>query len=473
MFDKVRRYIKDNNMLNNGDKVVIGLSGGADSVCLFHILHRLKSEYLLELYAVHINHGIRGKEAYEDAEFCKKYAEEYGVSFRCADYDVPSLAVRWNVTEEEAGRKIRYEEFDKELKYNAATKIAVAHHENDQAETILFRMCRGTGIKGMAGIPAVRDNIIRPLLMVSKDDILEYIELNGLSYREDATNSCVDYDRNRIRNVVIPELEKINPRTVLHIGLLADQMSELYDWFETCVREYYESNVITDSQGLSVSESVLQDMQPVAARELIRCMIAELTSSLKDIEKRHIDMVYGLIGAGSGTAVNLPYNIVAQNEYGNIRMTVIMPGEYGNTILEDRCVEITGDTLSIEYKGVYLPDENRYCPEITLNCSIRHSSDDIDNIPKNNCTKWFGYDKITSKIIVRRPMTGDYIVIDGGRHKKLTRYIIDAKIPRRYRDNLLVVASESHVLWVVGGRGSMGCYVDEDTASLLCISIDY
>ena len=172
---KVDDYIIKNELIGYGDGIVLGLSRGADSVCLLRVLCLLRDKYKLTIHAVHVNHGIRGNEAKRDEEFSLKLANECGVSCHVVHADIPALAIKWKMTEEEAGRKVRYEEFAKASESLNCKLLAVAHHANDQAETVLFRMCRGTGIKGMCGMLPKRDNIIRPLLCVTMGEIYDFL----------------------------------------------------------------------------------------------------------------------------------------------------------------------------------------------------------------------------------------------------------------------------------------------------------
>jgi len=480
MYGKIIDYITEHNLINKGDKIVIGLSGGADSVSLFLILCKLKEEYNLELYAVHVNHCIRGEEALLDADFCRELAEKYEVPYRCAVVDVPMLAARLKLTEEETGRKVRYEEFEKELISRGADKIAVAHHMNDNVETILYRMCRGTGIKGMTGIPCKRDNIIRPLLGVRREEITAYLAMRNQDYREDATNACTDYDRNKVRNTIIPELESINSGTVAHIDSLSKQLESIYSWYADSVKEAFDKYIICRHGERIVEINSLIDMHPALRGELIRLMIGELTSSLKDIEHRHIDGILALINGDSGSSINLPYSLKAENEYGTIRISVITNEESGNTKTDstkngstkqsEMVIEEPG--YSGEWQQVYLPDTGCYRESISLRTEVVACVPAATDIPKNYCTKWVDYDKIIGKPIVRRVSSEDYIYVNGNCKKKLGSYLIDSKIPRRYRDKLLVVADGNHVLWVVGGRASEGGYVDGKTRRILTVTIE-
>ena len=196
-------------MISQGDFIAVGVSGGADSVCLLLLLCELKQEYGLELHAVHINHGIR-REAFKDQEFVENLCRRLKVPWITFSEDVQGMAEKESMSLEEAGRIIRYRCFQKVLDMHGGGKIAVAHHQNDQAETILYRMSRGTGIQGLKGMEAVRGDVIRPLLCLKKTEILKYLKEKGQSWMEDASNEDNTFARNKIRNQVIPALTKVN-----------------------------------------------------------------------------------------------------------------------------------------------------------------------------------------------------------------------------------------------------------------------
>ncbi len=470
MLSKIRDFVKDKGLIEYGDKIVVGLSGGADSVCLLSILTELKDEYSLEFYAVHVNHCIREVTADLDEEFARNLAKKYGISFVCVKAPVTELASKWHMTEEEAGRKVRYDAFEEERIRVGADKIAVAHHMDDQAETILFRMCRGTGIKGMAGIPCKRDYIIRPLITVTKSDILKYLENKAISFREDETNQSVDYDRNRIRHNVIPELEKINVGAVSHIAELSMQLEEIYDWMAEEVNSRYMLLVRTDTYSREIDAEALLNLHPAVAKEIIRRMIGELSSGLKDIEVRHIECVFELAGMNSGKQIDLPYNLIAIKDYSVIR--IIMNDH--NTIGADDNFEVVvqlDDEFYVDLKNVYLPEKGVLMEHLAIGCRILNGEISRKLIPQNGCTKWFDCDKIKSKIMIRRPKPDDYFLINNGQTKKLARYIIDSKIPRQYRNRLLVIADGNHVMWVVGGRMGMGYYINDNTETVIEFNI--
>ncbi len=225
MYRTILDYIRRNRLFSPGDRVIVALSGGADSVCLLVVLNELKEVLGLELKAVHVHHGLRGKEADRDSDYAGKLSETLGVPFACVRVDAALYAREHGMSVEEAGRHLRYQIFEKELLGFSGTKIAVAHHRDDQAETILYNLFRGTGLKGLGGMRPVRDKIVRPLLSVGREEILAYLAEKGISYCEDSTNAQTDYVRNRIRSRILPEIrEQVNRRAgenILHAGEMA------------------------------------------------------------------------------------------------------------------------------------------------------------------------------------------------------------------------------------------------------------
>ena len=207
MLDKVITYIEENELIQKKDRIVVGVSGGADSVCLFSVLLELQKKYELELFVVHVHHGIRGEEADKDEQFVENLAKKHQIPYYCFWKNIPVLSKKRGLTEEEAGRIVRYEAFYEVLKKVNATKIAVAHNQNDCAETVLFQLFRGSGLKGMCGIFPKRDEIIRPLLGVDRKAIEAYLMQKGQAYCTDRTNLEEEYTRNKIRLSILPIAE--------------------------------------------------------------------------------------------------------------------------------------------------------------------------------------------------------------------------------------------------------------------------
>ena len=452
--DRVNNYIVDNQMINTGDRIVLGLSGGADSVCLLLLLLDLAGRlgYASEdIFAVHINHMIRGQEADEDEEFVKMLCQEKRVNFVAFRKDITAYAKELGLSIEEAGRKFRYECFDKVARDNDCTKVAVAHNKNDMAETVIFNMLRGTGLKGMAGMQPVRGNVIRPILDITRDEILEYLETKNQDYRNDSTNDGVDYDRNKIRHIILPAMLDINKGAVGHICQMALEAGNSYSYIRDRALEGYGGVSEDDSFGKTVTLDIkeLYKYNPVLQEHLIHEAIGDVAGNKKDITRKHIMAVVGLLYQDTGKQVELPYGIKARRSY--------------NELIICNKTEIASDyRIKIEPDNIYqIPGKG------SIEFKIINYNQDIE-ISKKIYTKMLDYDKIKATPYLRTPDDGDSIVVDAeGRTKKLSRVFIDNKVDREARGSWPVVACGHDIIWVVGLRFSEAYKVDENTKRIL------
>lgn len=310
---KVLDYINDNKMIRHGDSVVVGISGGADSVCLILLLNEIRKDIDFEIKAVHINHGIRGESACNDEDFSKTLCEKLSIPFTSYHVDVKAMAKDGGLTVEEAGRNARYACFAKE-----GNLIALAHHIDDQAETVLFNIVRGSGIKGVGGIEPVNERseftVIRPLLCITREEIIKYLDEKGESFCIDETNLENDYSRNLIRNEVMKELISIQPQSARHIADMAAELREAEDFiYAEAVSLYDEVSRREADNPLSIliETKELKDKQPIVVRYMIIYAIKQLVSTYKDITRTHIEDVYSLIFKGKGKMIMLPFGITA------------------------------------------------------------------------------------------------------------------------------------------------------------------
>lgn len=339
---KVKKYIIDNKLIEHGDYVVVGLSGGADSVCLFLFLNKLKEELGFKLFAIHVHHGIRGESALSDETFSRNLCEKYSVPYSAYFVNVPELAEDSGLTVEEAGRNARYAIFEKYAKdlikekseveasnKKIIVKIAVAHHINDQAETVIFNMIRGSGLKGIGGMSPLNNRktvewngesdkiaVIRPLLCLTRAQIEDYLEANNQTYCLDETNEDNDYSRNLIRNEVIKELESIQPKTTEHIAYMAEEIREAIEYMDSEVEKLFKEAVTEITEGYALDVTILKDKSKIIVRQLIIYVLKQLISNYKDITRNHIEDIYGLFEKGKGKYVTLPYNLIARKERG-------------------------------------------------------------------------------------------------------------------------------------------------------------
>ena len=430
MLKKVISYIEKNKILQDGDSVLLGVSGGADSVCMLHVLYSLREKYHLKLYVVHVNHGIRGSEAKRDADFVEQMAENLQIPFRVVTANIPEMAKEQKLSEEEAGRIFRYNTFEQVANEVGANKIAVAHNLNDNSETVLFNLFRGSRLKGLRGISPMRGQIIRPLLCCSRNEIEQYLQENNLSYCTDSTNKETDYSRNRIRLKLMPYIkENINQKAEYNIVNAAENLSQVYEYIygeaQKAYRIHVKDNVLLNSA---------EDLNVVILQEVVRMWILENTGRLKDIKANHVNIVIGLLSNQVSKKSELPYGLKLIKTYEGVKVLLENnegKDSNGQTIIED------GKIFNTE--------------KITV--TVENESFDKSNIPDLLYTKWLDYDKIKG-LTLRKRLPGDYIEISGsesGRSvkKKLKKYFIDNKIPQEERNNIWLLADGNHVVWIV------------------------
>ncbi len=462
MWKKVKKYAIDHGMFEKNDHILIGLSGGADSVCLFRFLLDIAEKYELKIYAVHINHMIRDQGAQRDENFVRDLCAWWDVPLSVFKIDVPAYAKKHHMTEEEAGRDVRYQCFEKTAREQSCQKIAVAHHADDLAETVLFRMIRGTGLLGLGAIRPVYEGKIRPLLCLTKCEILEILEKLGQDYIEDETNTDVEYSRNYIRHEILPRLSDINPKASQHMAQLSLQAQELEQFLEPIFEKCYQECVERKKDRLYLSIERYQQLQAVPRDEVIRRILFEAAGRRKDISKIHVDKVKKLVDQKSGSSINLPYNIVAVKESDQLRFMSREQFESCSDKIEEICYEISLDKAS---SPVILKTKEG------MQFIFSFEAPNLSDYTKGDCVKYFDYDKIDKDVCIRNQKDGDYFIADKQKHKKmLRRYFIDEKIPRDERKNKLLFASGSHVLWIVGGRICESCKVTESTKRVLKIT---
>lgn len=445
---RVKEFIDSNNMLENGDSVVIGVSGGADSMCLLFLLYGFREEMDLKLSVIHIEHGIRGKESKADADFVKQECEKLQIPVKIIETDAPALAKENGQSVEEAGREVRYDAFSKA----GTDRIAVAHHENDEAETLLFNLFRGSGIRGIGGISPVNGKIIRPLLVLSRDEIERFNKENGIAYHTDSTNSDNSYSRNSIRNEIIPKALKINDKALEHMCQTAESMREADDFISKSSEVYYEKYVSAgnDGRSLCMDMSIFEEAHTVIAQTCIRRMIGVLAGRLKDIARTHAEEVISLKDKPSGRQVSLPYELTARREFNKIRIFIDDAADVHEIAVEPGRQIILADGQTVT---------------VTL------SDKKMGEIPNLPYTKWFDYDKIKNAVVFRTRRTGDMIDIKNAR-KKLKDVMINDKIPVYERDRLLLLADGCDIIWLTGYRISETYKVTEKTEKILMVKME-
>ncbi len=478
--EKVFSFIEEHHMLKANDRIVAGISGGADSVCLLFVLLEYRKRMPFSLAAVHVNHGIRA-EAEQDARYVEMLCRNYDIPFYPFTVDVRELAKREKCSEEEAGRNARYRAFAQAAQEFRADKIAVAHNCNDRSETMLFHLFRGSGIKGLCSIRPVRDDIIRPILCLERREVEAYLNDRGISYCQDATNEKDDYTRNRIRHHILPYAEKeIVSGCVSHMAQTADMLSETEDYLkqqtkaamQECVRRILQQNH-EDTERIryfEINTEVFLKQHKVIQQRILYEAVASLTASRRDISNVHIRELLSLFMEQGNRSVNLPFGIVGRRQYEKV---ILEPA---------RTVDKLWETTGFCGKIIKFPDNgDSFFYRISLNkneaLELQLLSPGIifPNFPTNRYTKWFDYDKIINCLELRTRRTGDYLTIAGKdgelSHKSLKDYMITEKIPRNDRERILLLAEGQHVVWLIGYRISEYYKISRNTKRILQVQL--
>lgn len=467
IFDEIFATIKDYRLLLPDDKIVVGVSGGADSVCLLCALDTLRksSEEFqhVEIFAIHVHHGIRGTEADRDASFVEMLCKKKHIPERTVYINVPELAKFSGFSEEETGRRERYRIFEEIRCELGFTKIAVAHNSDDLAETFILNLARGTGLAGLSGIKPVNGQVIRPLIRTSRAAIERMLFKAGETHITDSTNLSDDYTRNRIRHSILPELAiAVNAKAAFHIDQAAEKIGQAYDFIKEEAAKASERVVIRSENGQAVEISnELTKLHPVVQSEIIHDVLAEIAGRMRDISTVHIDLVRDLFTKQTGACVDVIYNIRLTRTYTGVRYRnggrapVLVPILDVITVPRVHSVEVTSDGLRII-------------------CIDKDGAKTEKFLTENSCTKWFDYDKIVNSMsqpIVRTRQTGDYMIIDTeGHRKKLKDIFINEKVPRETRDTLLLVAAGHEILFIPGVRKSENARITKGTTKLLKVT---
>lgn len=454
LIDDVRKTMTKHNMLEYGDKIVVGVSGGPDSLCLLHVLKKLSGEYCCSLYAAHLNHKFRGKAADSDAEFVADICRKWSIPAFIEVFDVPAYIEETGLSPEEAGREIRYRLFNQVCEKVGGNKIAVAHNLNDHAETILMRFMRGSGIDGLKGIEAVRGNIIRPLLEIERLRIEEYCDENGLNPRIDKTNLESIYHRNKIRLELIPYIEKnFNPNIMMALNRFSGLIKDENDYLEIEagkklqeIAEILEDRVIIDISGLMAVHAALQ-------RRIVRQCIERLSNTLNGFEFKHFEGVLEIAQKATGAAVMLPHKLKAFKSYHKLILVKYI------VKADKKCY----------YKLKYDYDSSLDTPKGCITIK-RINIKEIGELRGQKDIIYIDPSKVKGELVLRCRQAGDMFAPIGMKGtKKLKDYLIDEKIPREERDELELIADGSEIVWIVGGRLSEKYKITDETSEAVFI----
>ncbi|MBR2878407.1 MAG: tRNA lysidine(34) synthetase TilS [Clostridia bacterium] len=402
--ERFKKFICENNLLEKGDSVLVAFSGGADSVCLLHLLSSLKCELDISVSAAHLHHGIRGAEADRDAEFARIFCENNEIPFYVEYKNIPELAKQQGISEEEAGRNARYDFFESIIKQKGIAKIATAHNKNDNAETILHHIIRGSGTGGLAGIPVKRGNIVRPVLFLERKEIENYCKEQNLDFVTDSTNLKQEYTRNRIRLGLLEQLKEFNPDILSSLSRLGENSATDKNFIEEELAKVKHNVANEDEYGLFLDVNNLKTIHPALQRRIVSEIAKQADISL---EYKHIMML----------------------------LETANRGETGKT------VDLPGGYAELSYNKLYFKSG---LPE---NISFSHELKNGDNFI--NGLKITCVNPENRKLVLRSRQDGDKILA-GGMHKKVKKVLIDKKIPVHKRNSIGVITADGEVAAVPG-----------------------
>ncbi|MBQ3124963.1 MAG: tRNA lysidine(34) synthetase TilS [Clostridia bacterium] len=425
MTDKVLDTMREHNMLAI-NSVLVALSGGADSVALLHIMHSLSQKHGFKVYAAHVNHGLRGDEAVRDAEFSRQLCSRSGIECFVKDADVRALASEWGISEEMAGRKVRYDFFAELMETHNIDVTATAHHKNDSAETIVMNFMRGSATAGLCGIPYRRDRFIRPLLDVSRCEIEKYCEDNSLDYVTDKTNLDTVYTRNKIRNILIPEIEKeFNPNFCDTVTANAKIIRDDEDFLEKMARNEYDRLV----SGNTADAGEIVSLHKAIARRVIRTMTDNVCTTA-GISSSVVDAVYKLCKTcRTGTSCDIARGVVARIEYGKLIF------DYAQTDCEDFSYDIK-------------LGEKCFIPELGYTVEVCRADERC-----NDGAKYFMLPDGVGCVTVTNRRQGDRFVPSGMTgSKSVKEYMINEKIPQHMRSRTGILRIGDSIAWIIGYR---------------------
>ena len=493
MINRIHDYMIHNKMIEEGGCILAAVSGGADSMCLLEILRELRTRAGFQLRVLHVHHGLR-ESAEGDLEYVAGYCAAAGIPFEAVRVDAAGYAAEAGMSVEEAARHLRYEALEiaaerwdnEKLPHSEGEKsqnsenlpqsegekgqnsenatqsnathcrIAVAHHLEDQAETVLFNLVRGSRLRGLRGMLPVNGRIIRPLLECSREEIEDYLRGRGITWREDETNEDVRYARNLLRREVMPLLGRINAGAVQHIAKAAEEAAETEEFLRTetekAAKKCRETRKDNDSRAehdspnsenqhppIILSIPILLEEPPLIRRRVVYEVIAETAGRKKDLRDVHVQDVLKLAQKNGNGSLDVFAGVLVEKVYDKL----IFLGDVKSAREKD---------LS-KAESPALPAERRWPMEAgEYSCRVFDFDGNLAAVSRKQYTKWFDYDKIGTFPSFRTRSEGDRITLDeSGRSKSIARYMIDAKIPAELRGRIVLPAAGKEILWVPAG----------------------
>jgi tRNA(Ile)-lysidine synthase len=475
---KVIDLVRQDGLIQRKELVVVGVSGGADSVCLLHVLAKSRKRLGIRLHAAHLNHQIRGIESEADAEFVSNLAGSLGIPITVNKQDVAAYRTERKCSLEEAARELRYAFFARVARKVGAHRIAVGHTRDDQVETILMHILRGTGTAGLCGLapcsPLAHDNqgmpspaqasrvakaqrsnllVIRPLLDATRQETANYCQKHQLDPRVDSSNLLPSFSRNRLRLHLLPVLRQYNPSIDQALLRLADIAKEDNAFIEQQASELWEEVARQENKAIYLDKKQMAGLSIALQRHLLRVAVTKLIGDVRDIEATHIEAARGLLNKPAGKITALPHDLICQGGYHELVIA--------STAKQSQLPPCPFPPLPDEFH-LRVPGKTSFSGWNVLASIVREQ---VDSLPsrgttsrrgktyQSNLVAHFDLQKTGMNLRVRRRRTGDrFQPLGMNMPKKLHEFMVDAKIPRSWRDRIPIVCSPQQIIWVVGWR---------------------
>ncbi len=428
---KIIQFVEQNELINHGDKILIALSGGPDSVLALHFFSKFRKKFKVGLLAVHFNHQLRGKEADKDEAFCEKFCEQINIPFYSSKLDVKGFAKKNKLSIEEAARKLRYQNLEEiAIDFNC-NEIITAHNKSDNTETVLLNLSSGTGISGLSGIPIKRGKIIRPLLCLSKPEITEYLKSNGISYRVDSSNLSNDFKRNYLRNEIIPELAaNVNPKIDDAVFRTSKTLEKFVPGIEKKISRLIKKYLLIGTNRVVIKQKLFGTEPDNIIGEILKKIL--LTKFNYEFKYSDLLSIKGLTNKQKGKGVHLSSDLYVIKETDSVEIIEkkVTSKTINYKLTPGKTVEINGKKVGITK-----------VPRSKVN--FTHPGE----------TEFIDADKLDDIFILRKWKSGDkFFPLGMNSSKKLSDFLTDLKIPSSGRKDILVLTNRNKIVWVIGLR---------------------
>jgi len=472
LLSKIKETINKHRMLSPGDRVVVAVSGGPDSVCLLRALLAFMPEYELTLHVAHLDHRFRGEESAAEARFVRGLAARLSLPATIEASDVPAYCRERGLSAQAGAREVRYAFLQEVAKREHAARIALGHTANDQAETLLMRLIRGAGVTGLSAIPPIRENIIRPLIDVTREEVLGYLKENGQDCITDPSNLKPFYTRNRVRREVLPVLERFNPRIVEALATAAAVLRDENAAMEASLAAVIDRTVRQDGETVRIARAEFNDFLPALRRRVLRKALAlssgKEAAGLSSVQTE--EALAFMAETQTGRMMELPGGLSLAREYDSFLIRRHERVEELNTPLA-----IPGRT-DVPGTGLQVEVQIREALELDGGLPSHRGTGDDNEGPFDENYLWqaqFDYDKIALPLYLRSRRVGDWFCPAGmeGKKKKLQDYFVDEKVPRFRRAAVPLLATEQGLVWVIGMRTDGRYLPGRETKKLLTVRV--